>query len=99
MTHCRLPYTVRRQPGEHGQWPAGCLHRSRIARFLCYHVGATAAEHTLAEFFPFLGSHLLPAVAHPASPVSAVAWPAAKSSEQELAQDQNPERLPKGDRV
>ena len=56
-------------------------------------------EQTLAELFAFVRSHLLPAVAHPASPVSAGAWPAARSSEQDLAQDQDAERLPKGDRA
>src|SRR5712691_5569033 len=59
-----------------------CLHVSGIRRFLRGSLRKTAAaEHTLAELFAFLGSHLLPAFAHPASPGSAVAWPAAKSSE------------------
>src|SRR5260370_3730900 len=60
------------------------LHVSGFARFLRGHVSQTAAaEHTLAELFAFLRTHLLPTVAHPLSPFSAVAWPAAKSSEQD----------------
>src|ERR1700682_4135241 len=52
---------------------SGVLYMLGITRFLRYRGrAATAVEHALTEFVAFLRSHLLPAIAHPPSPVSSV---------------------------
>src|ERR1700686_4001217 len=60
---------------------------------------AAPASHTLAEFFPFLGRHLRPALHHAAPPEHVRARPATKPSEKDLAQNQQAECLPERDQM
>src|SRR5439155_6652484 len=53
-----------------------------------------ATTHPFAELLPFFGSHLLPALHHPTPPVHVRSRPAAEASEEDLAQDQQSQRLP-----
>src|SRR6267378_6127013 len=58
---------------------------------------AAASPHALAELFPFLRSHLRPALHHAAPPKHVRTRPATKPSEKDLAQNQQAEGLPEAD--
>src|SRR5258708_4858705 len=60
---------------------------------------AAAASHAFAELFPFLGSHLCPALHHAAPPEHVRTRPATKPSEKDFAQNQQAEGLPETDYV
>ena len=59
---------------------------------------AATATHALAEFFAFFGRHLFPALHHAVAPRAHGAT-SAKAAKEDLAEDEDSQRLPVGDEV
>src|SRR6266581_1192891 len=74
--------------------PSGIVPRSGLALHGGRSKRSAAGAHGLTELLPFLRCHLLPSLHHVAPPAHGRSRAAAEAAEQDLAEDQQPKRLP-----